>query len=167
MNNGNLKIKDNMVVSLAYVLQLDNGEIVDRADATQPLQYLQGYANIISGLEKELKGLTVGDEKVVDVSPAEGYGERSAEHVVHVPRYVLPTDAELIEGELVELGDRRTGITSMAKVLRVEPNAVMLDLNHPLAGETLHFCVQVVDVREATPEELSLGYVESRAYAYA
>ncbi len=167
MENGKLKVKDNMVVSLAYVLQLDNGEIVDRAEATQPLQYLQGCDNIIPGLEKELAGLTIGEEKVVDVSPAEGYGSRSAENVVHVPRYVLPADVELVEGELVELGDRRTGVTSMAKILRVEPDSVMLDLNHPLAGENLHFCVQVVDVRAATPEELSLGYVDSSVYAYA
>jgi FKBP-type peptidyl-prolyl cis-trans isomerase SlyD len=167
MNNGKLKISDNMVVSLAYVLKLDNGEIVDQAREAQPLEYLQGGENIIPGLEKELNGLAAGEEKEVVVVPAEAYGARQTDNVVEVPRYVLPADAELTEGELVEMTDRRTGILCMAKVLQVEPHSVLLDLNHPLAGETLHFRVKVVSVRAATDEELRHGYVDSKTYAYA
>lgn len=152
-----LKIKDGVVVSLEYVLQLDDGETVDASDG-DALVYLHGHGEIIPGLEKELAGLTIGDSKKVSVSPSEAYGEVDMEAFEIVPRSMFPDDLELFEGLELSLRDVETDEPFEAAVAEILENEVMLDFNHPLAGETLHFEVTIMAVRLATEEELAHGH---------
>lgn len=150
-------IGNGKVVSLSYTLRLDNGEIVDYTEAGEPLEYLHGAENIVPGLEKALEGLKVGDTRDVDVSPEEGYGEYSSEEVEVVERSQFPADLPLEVGLALELYDDE-GDSMEAYVREVGDQHVTLDFNHPLAGETLHFAVEVLAIRPATEEELDHGH---------
>jgi FKBP-type peptidyl-prolyl cis-trans isomerase SlyD len=147
------------VVSIHYTLKNGDGEMLDSSDGSDPLVYLHGAGNIVEGLEKALDGKAVGDKVIAVVPPAEGYGERSGPGPQPVPR-------EAFTGV-----DVRTGMAIMAEdeggagiplwVVAVESDRIMVDGNHPLAGETLHFDVEVVDVRDATTQELDHGHVHT------
>lgn len=151
------KIADGLVVSLAYVLKVD-GEEVDRAEHDDPLDYLHGAENIIPGLESALTGKRVGDRLQVTVSPADGYGEYDEDEIEELDRSELPESGTLEPGTLVELEDE-DGFVYLATVTEVTTDTVTLDFNPPLAGKTLHYDVEVVAIREATPEELDHGHV--------
>ncbi|MCA9944544.1 MAG: peptidylprolyl isomerase, partial [Anaerolineales bacterium] len=152
-----LKIKNGVVVSLDYTLRLDDGQIVDSSEGDAPLQYLHGYGQIIPGLEKALLGLSVGDSKKVTVPAAEAYGEVNMEAFEIVPRSMFPDDLELEEGLELSLRDVETDEPFDASIAEIRENEVMLDFNHPLAGETLHFEVTIPALRLATEEELAHG----------
>ena len=152
-----LKIKDGVVVSLEYILRLDDGEIVDASEG-DTLEYLHGYGEIIPGLEKALVGLGVGDSKKVSVSPDEAYGDIDPDAFEVVPRSMFPDDLELEEGLELSLRDVETDEPFDATVAEIMENEVMLDFNHPLAGETLHFEVTIPALRLATEEELAHGH---------
>ena len=152
------EVGKDMVVGLEYTLRLDDGEVVDTSEGRGPLHFLQGHGHIIPGLEKELYGMGLGEEKVVVVSPAEGYGERKSDAVQEFPRDAFPQGVEIQPGMAIQLTDQ-AGNPHMAFVKEVREDTVILDLNHPLAGETLHFDVEVVTLREATAEELDHGHV--------
>lgn len=153
-----LKIQDGVVVSLDYTLRLDDGEIIDSSNENEPLEYLHGYGQIIPGLEKALVGLTVGDSKTVVVPAAEAYGEVNMEAFEIVPRSMFPDDMELEEGLTLSLRDAETNEPFDAAIVEVRENEVMLDFNHPLAGEALHFEVKIPALRAATEEELTHGH---------
>ena len=153
-----LKIEDGMVVSLDYTLRLDDGEIVDSSQEEGPLEYLHGYGQIIPGLEKALVGLTVGDSKKVTVPPAEAYGDVDMEAFEIVPRSMFPDDMELEEGLELSLRDVETDEPFDATIAEIRKDDVMLDFNHPLAGETLHFEITIPALRRATKEELAHGH---------
>lgn len=153
-----LKIKEGMVVSLDYTLRLDDGEVVDSSEGDEPLQYLHGYGQIIPGLEKALVGLTVGDSKTVVVPPDEAYGDMDMEAFEIVPRSMFPDDLELEEGLELSLRDAETDEPFDATIAEIRETEVMLDFNHPLAGETLYFEVSVPAIRPATAEELAHGH---------
>ena len=153
-----LKIKEGMVVSLEYTLRLDDEEIVDSSEGDEPLEYLHGYGQIIPGLEKALAGLTVGDSKTVVVPPTEAYGEINMEAFEIVPRSMFPDDLELEEGLELSLRDAETNEPFDASIAEIRETEVMLDFNHPLAGETLHFKVRIPAMRPATEEELAHGH---------
>lgn len=150
-------VKNGLVVSIHYTLKLDDGEIVDESLADEPLVYLHGADNIIPGLENALTGLSVGDKKAVTVSPDDGYGEYEEDAVESVPRNQFPDDVELEEGLVLAIRDD-SGEVYEAVVAEFDDNEVVLDFNHPLAGENLHFDVEIVEIREATPEELDHGH---------
>lgn len=150
-------IGNGKVVSLAYTLRLDNSEIVDYTEAGDPLEYLHGAENIVPGLEKALEGLKVGDTRDVTVTPEEGYGVYLPEEVEVVERSQFPADLPLEVGLALELYDDE-GESMEAYVREVGDQHVTLDFNHPLAGETLHFAVEVLAIREATEEELDHGH---------
>ncbi|MEE9258108.1 MAG: peptidylprolyl isomerase [Nitrospinaceae bacterium] len=158
-------IKKNSVVNLNYCLKNSNGKELDRADANQPFSYLHGVGQIVPGLEKGLEGLAVGDKKEITVPPAEGYGEVIPALKVQVERSNFPEKADIqpgmkfmAEGE----GDRRITF----KVQAVDGDKITVDGNHPLAGETLHFSVEVTGVREATQEELTHGHAHGEGGAH-
>jgi len=151
-------IGDDKVVSLDYTLRLDDGEVIDSSSGREPLEFIQGQGQIIPGLEKELYGMEVGDEKAVTVTPEDGYGERQDDRVQTIPRQAFPDDMELEEGMQVRLQDSNSGQVYEAFVEEIHPDNVTLDFNHPLAGETLHFDVKIAGVREATDDELSHGH---------
>jgi FKBP-type peptidyl-prolyl cis-trans isomerase SlyD len=158
MTQDTLTVTDNMVVSLDYVLQLDDGQEIDRSETGSPLNYLHGHQQIISGLENALTGMKLGDEKEVVVKPEEGYGERDENQVQSLPRSAFPPDLNLAEGEVLNLRDGQSGQVFQAQVIEVTPSEIILDLNHPLAGETLYFQVRIADLRPATAAELAHGH---------
>lgn len=151
-------VGDDKVISLDYTLRLDDGEIVDSSSGREPLEFIQGQGQIIPGLEQELYGMEVGDEKAVTVTPEDGYGERQADRVQTIPRDAFPDDMELEQGMQVRLQDSNSGQVFEAFVEEIHPESVKLDFNHPLAGETLYFDVKIAGVREATDDELSHGH---------
>lgn len=153
-----LKVKDGVVVTLEYVLRLDDGDVIDSSEEDGPLEYLHGYGQIIPGLEKALVGLGVGDRKTVVVPPDEAYGDVDMEAFEIVPRSMFPDDIELEEGLELSLRDVETDEPFDATIAEIRETEVMLDFNHPLAGETLHFEVHIPAIREATAEELAHGH---------
>lgn len=155
MNKQDTVVSNDQVVSLAYELRLENGEVFDKSEEQAPLEFVQGRGQIIPGLENALYGMEIGEEKEVVVSPEEGYGEYDEDELDVVPRQAFPDHLELSKGMGLRLRDKNTGEVYVAYVSDLDEEKAVLDYNHPLAGETLHFQIRVVDLREATDEELS------------
>jgi FKBP-type peptidyl-prolyl cis-trans isomerase SlyD len=152
-----MKISDDKVVQIDYTLKNDEGQILDSSEGREPLAYLHGAGNIIPGLESALEGKEEGDTLSVTIMPAEGYGERDEALVMAVDRSEFP------DPQQVQVGARFNIQTDqgvhLATVTDVTEDQAKLDLNHPLAGETLHFDVEVVDIKEASEEEREHGHV--------
>lgn len=151
------EVANDLVVTIEYKLTVD-GEMIDSSEGEAPLEYLHGHANIIFGLEKELTGMKVGESKSVEVSPEEGYGEVDEEAVLEVPRGEFPSDVPLEPGIELEITDDE-GDMMFATIIEVGDEDVVLDTNHPLAGQTLFFEVSVVGLRPATETEIEHGHV--------
>jgi FKBP-type peptidyl-prolyl cis-trans isomerase SlyD len=152
-------IQKDRVVTLDYSLSDSEGEIIDSSQGADPLVYLHGNENIIPGLEKHLEGKSAGDAVKCVVPAAEGYGERDEDLIFKVGKADFGPDADIQVGMQFEAhGEEGAQIVT---VLSIDGDQVTIDSNHPLAGEELHFDVKVVDVREATAEELEHGHVHS------
>ncbi|MFC1960753.1 peptidylprolyl isomerase, partial [Chloroflexota bacterium] len=143
------KVQKGVVVSIEYILKLDDGEMLDETSG-DPLLYLHGADNIVPGLEQALEGMALHEQKNVTVKPDGGYGVHDPEDIDTVPRSVFPPEVELDEGVMITLQDEEGNIFD-ATVLEVTEEDVTMDFNHPLAGETLHFAVTIVGLRPATP----------------
>ena len=165
MTNTNLTVADGLVISLDYTLRLDNDQVIDTTADGDPLQFLQGGEQIIPGLENALYGMAVGDEKKVELAPDEGYGNRNPDALEVVPREAFPSGVELTEGMGLQLRDP-SGHEVVAYVAEIRPEEVMLDLNHPLAGETLFFEVKIANLRPATREELDHGHAHGAGHEH-
>lgn len=152
-----MKIEKNRVVQIHYTLKDDKGEILDSSAGKQPLPYIHGIGALIPGLEKELEGKGAGDKLNVVIPPEEGYGSFDESRVFQVTKDGFQGDEELQVGMQVQV-ELEQG-PAIAIVSEIKDENVTLDLNHPLAGMDLHFEVEVVEVREATEEELNHGHV--------
>lgn len=150
------QIKDGVVVNLAFTLTVD-GEIVDQADANDPFFFLQGYDNVIPGLEAQLEGMKTGESKTFIVLPEDGYGAIDPDGILHLPRTEFPDDMPLEPDMELEMRSEDDEIM-YATIVSTTDTMVKLDFNHPLAGKELHFEVTVLDLRAATPEELEHGH---------
>jgi len=147
------------VVSFHYTLKDDAGEVLDSSDGDEPLDYLHGEGGIVPGLEAALTGKKAGDKFDVTIPPAEGYGEVEGPGPRPIPRSAFPEDMELEEGtQLFIAAEGSDEDPTPVWVVEIDDEQVLLDTNHPLAGETLHFSIEVVGVRAATPEEISHGH---------
>lgn len=145
------------VVAFHYVLTDDQGQELDRS-GDQPLPILYGAGNVIPGMEKGLDGHKVGDKFSIQVPPEEGYGLRRPGLEQQVPRSAFPADANLFPGLMVQ-AETQDGQVVPLWLTQISDEHVTVDPNHPLAGQTLHFEVEIVEVREATPEEVDHGHV--------
>ena len=152
-------VAEGMVVSVAYVLTVD-GEEVSRMTAEEPMEYLHGYQEIVPGLEAALAGKKIGDTFTVTLSPAEGYGEYDAENFEEIDRGDIPFSEELEVGTDLEVEDEE-GNTYLATVTEIRNDSVVLDFNHPLAGKSLTYDVEVTDIRVADDDELEHGHAHS------
>lgn len=137
-------IEPGATVRIEYTLRDDAGTVLDSNAGQAPLAYVHGFHQIIPGLERALAGLRAGDETRVTVPPEEGYGPVDPGAVTEVPRALLPPDAAVPGTELV--AQAPGGTTRLVRVKEVHDETVVLDLNHPLAGKTLHFDVRIVEV---------------------
>ncbi|MFN8576628.1 MAG: peptidylprolyl isomerase [Candidatus Sericytochromatia bacterium] len=152
-----MKIGQNTAASINYTLYLEDGNIADSSEGNEPLTFLFGYENIIPGLEKALEGLQKGDKKTVVIPPAEAYGDFEKDGFQELDRSEFPDDVELEVGMQLILEDEE-GYHVPAIIDKLTDKIVTMNFNHPLAGETLKFDVEVVDVREATKEEIEHGH---------
>ncbi|APF19303.1 FKBP-type peptidyl-prolyl cis-trans isomerase [Calditrichota bacterium LG25] len=159
-----MQISENKVVSIHYTLKNDAGEVLDSSIGQQPLSYLHGRKNIISGLENALTGKNVGDKFHVDIPPEEAYGLRNDDLFQVLPREVFQ-GVENIEVGMQFYSETPEGV-QMITVTNVNGDEITVDANHPLAGETLHFDVEVVDIRDATEEELQHGHVHDGSHQH-
>lgn len=156
-----LTIADDFAVALAYRLTLEDGEVVDETEKGDDFWYLHGHDNIIPGLEIALTGLKVGDKRTVTVAPANAYGEYDPEAFHFVPYDAFPEDMDLEEGMALTLQNSETNELVEAYIAELQDDGVVIDMNHPLAGERLTFDVEVLAIRPATKDELAHGHVHS------
>ncbi len=131
-------------VSIEYTLKLGDGKTADTNVGGEPLVYEQGSSQILPALEKQLLGLKVNDSKKVELTPEQGYGVRNPDAVQKVPKKLIPEGAREVGAQLVAQG--QDGSQQLVRVADVGEEEVTLDLNHPLAGETLHFDVKVLSI---------------------
>ena len=153
-----MRIAANSVVSVDYVLKNDAGEVIDRSEQGEPLTYLHGHGQIVTGLETALEGKGSGDRVEIVVQPKDAYGERTTDKTIRVDRKQFPEEADLEVGEPV-LAAGPDGDEVTLWIVDVDDENVALCVDHPLAGETLHFDVTVREVRAATKDELEHGHV--------
>jgi FKBP-type peptidyl-prolyl cis-trans isomerase SlyD len=143
-----VEISADKVVLIHYTLKDDAGGVIDSSAGGDPLAYIQGHGNLVSGLEKALE---------VSVEPSEGYGKFDPALIQRVPKRSLQGSGEIKKG--MQFQARTEDGMRLFTVTGVMGDMVTLDGNHPLADKTLHFDVQVVSVRDATAEELEHGHV--------
>ena len=152
------KVEKNKVVTFHYTLKdKETGEVLDSSQYHgEPLKVLIGANNIIPGLERQMEGMEVGEKKTIEVKAEEAYGQKDESLIQKVPREYfqgielqkgMPLQAQTPDGQIINL-----------IVVDFNDNEVIVDMNHPLAGKDLVFDVEIVDVRDATLEEISHGH---------
>ena len=151
-----MKISSNSVVTINYVLRDESGNTLD-SSSDGSFSYLHGAGNIIPGLEKELVDKVANDELSVTIEPAEGYGERDPSMQQVVPKSMFDNPDDIAVGSQFHAATPE-GDPMVITVTAVEGDDVTIDGNHPLAGVRLQFDVKVIDVREATAEEIAHGH---------
>src|SRR5688572_10562959 len=148
-----MQISKNKVASIHYTLRDNEGTIIDSSEGRDPLNYLHGAGNLIIGMEEGLEGKAKGDKFNLKITPEKGYGEKDETLVQKVPKSAFG-------GQDVKEGMRfSTNQGGVVTVTSVGMDSVTVDGNHPLAGVELNFAVEVMDVRNATEEEMSHGHV--------
>lgn len=157
-----MQVSENAVVSIHYTLKDDNGATVDSSIGKEPLSYLHGRKNIISGLENALTGKNVGDKLSVTIPPEEAYGNYDEALIQVLPREAFG-GVEDIQVGMQFYSESPEGV-QMITIKEVNGDQITVDANHPLAGKTLHFDVEIMDVREATEEELQHGHVHDGSH---
>ena len=150
-------IADQKVVSIHYRLSNDDGQLIQESAGGEPLSYVHGAGNIIPGLESALSGKTAGDKLNVSVDPEQGYGARNDALIQELPRDVFEGVEDIQEGMQLQAHSEQG--TQVITVTKVDGERVTVDGNHPLAGQTLNFEVEVDSVRDATAEEIAHGHV--------
>jgi FKBP-type peptidyl-prolyl cis-trans isomerase SlyD len=153
-----MQIAVNTVASIEYTLKDDEGRVLDSSEGRGPLTYLHGVGNLIPGLESALEGQAAGADLEVTVAPSDAYGERDERLVQAVPRAAFAGVDQVEPGMQFQAADPNGG-GRLITVTAVEGEEVTVDANHPLAGKLLSFRVSIVDVREATAEEIEAGEV--------
>ncbi|MFA5419386.1 MAG: peptidylprolyl isomerase [Bacteroidales bacterium] len=154
-----MQIQKDKVVSIHYTLTDDAGKVLDSSTGRGPLHFIQGHGNLIPGLEEALEGKVKTDKLKTSIPPEKGYGVRIDEMIHQISR------SQFEEPENIEVGmqfqsQMDHGMQHLT-ITKIEGDKITMDGNHPLAGQTLHFDVDVVDVREASKEELEHGHVHS------
>ena len=158
-----MNISKNTVVSLSYELRLDNkdGEVIETVGADRPLSFIFGTGSLVPGFERHITNLKTGDVFSFLLACEEAYGQAIEEAVVEIPKTAFIIDGEIdnemfVEGNAIPMidsqGNRLNGV-----IAEVKDDSVIMDFNHPLAGDDLYFSGTVVDVRDATPEEIAHG----------
>jgi FKBP-type peptidyl-prolyl cis-trans isomerase SlyD len=148
-------IEPNRHVTLDYVLKDDAGEILDesKGEGGEPIEYVHGYGMLVPGLEAALAGMKTGESKEITVTAEEGFGDRDDELMLEIDREEFPDPKVVKEGDEF-VAESPDGDEVVMRVVEVKGDTVVVDANHPLAGVTLHYSVNVREVREATAQEI-------------
>lgn len=157
LKNGYMKAEQNKMVGVDYKLTVD-GQIADQSRPGQPLEFIFGTGMLLPKFEEAILGKEPGDKVAFTLEPKDGYGELIAEAIVDLPKNIFMVDGKLAEdilfvGSQVPMSDAQ-GNRMMGIVKEVGEETVKMDFNHPMAGKTLNFEVEVVSVRDVTPEDL-------------
>lgn len=152
-----MKVAEESVVTMHYTLTSDTGEVLDSSSGSEPLEYLQGFGNVIPGLEAALLGKAQGDKFKVSISPDQAYGERNEKLIQRIPKDQFPDPAKLKSGMQFQINGPNGPM--ILNVMEVTETEVVVDGNPELAGQNLNFEIEVTGVRAATPEELEHGHV--------
>ena len=148
-------IENGRAVVIGYELKLNSGEVVDSATASEPLTFVYGRGSMLPAFETALAGKKKGDNVKFSLTAEQGYGTRDENQVIKMPRKMFP--AHVADGMIFE-AETPEGDVALLRVVKVGLEEVTVDGNHPMAGETLNFSVQVIDVREPTPEDEDDGH---------
>jgi len=151
-----MQIGDQKVVTLHYILTDSEGRLIDKSNDGS-FAYLHGASNIIPGLEDALTGRSTGDEVTVAVAPEHGYGVRNDAMLQQVPKSMFEDGSQIAVGSQFH-AQGPNGEMLVVTVVEIEDEHVVVDGNHPLAGVDLHFSVTIVDVRDASDEEIEHGH---------
>jgi FKBP-type peptidyl-prolyl cis-trans isomerase SlyD len=157
-----MRITENKFVAVTYDLNVGEGderELMEKATREEPLRFVFGAGMMLSSFEDELVGMRVGDKFQFTILPADAYGEYNEENLVELPKSIFEVDGKFDE-EMVKAGNTVPMVDSdgnrlIGSVMDIKEDVVMIDFNHPLAGETLHFTGEVIDVHDPTEEELA------------
>jgi FKBP-type peptidyl-prolyl cis-trans isomerase SlyD len=160
-----MQIGANTVVTIEYTLRDQDGQVLDSSQDSQPLAYIHGHGQLIPGVEAELAGKEPGAELRFNVPPERGYGHYSEDAFQMVSKSNFPDDVEIAEGQQFWLTDQ-SGNQRHARIESISDDQVRLDFNHPLAGVALDFEVKVLDVRQASEEELAHGHAHGEHGAH-
>lgn len=152
-----MQIENNKVVTINYTLTDNGGNVIDQSQDSS-FAYLHGAQNIIPGLENALTGKQAEDKLQVTIDPKDAYGERDENQIQAVPREMFPQDVDIAVGMSFH-AEAPNGAPVTVTVTEVADDTITVDGNHPLAGQTLNFDVEVVNVREAEAEEMEHGHV--------
>jgi len=152
-----MEIDNNAVVSMSYLLENGNGELLDSSQGQLPLVYMHNTNSILGGLERELTGKRKGDAVDVVLYPEDAYGYAKEELFQTLPKERFEGIA-LTVGMRVKASNKQNGEIELMTVAQIDDDTVVVDSNHPLAGQILHFNIAIVDVREPTKAELEQGY---------
>ena len=155
-----MKIEKNKVVEFCYELEVD-GNVVDHTTKEKPLDYIHGTGSLLPKLEEQIEGMEPGDKFDVTLSPVDGYGEVDPNRIIDLPKAAFEVNGEvredlLVPGNTIPMMNSMGGVIP-GVVLEVTADSVKMDLNHQMAGKTLHFIGEIVSVREATEKELTEG----------
>lgn len=160
-----LRVGPDTLVKLTYVLFDQDGNVAGEASTEEPLTYVHGYAQIVPGLEKGVTGLAKGERRELIVDPEEAFGDPDDKAVLELDRADLPEQGRTLNvgDELIAEDDEDDQL--LMRVVELRKDTVVVDTNHPLAGQTVRFEVQVADVRTATEEEIAEAEAELEARA--
>jgi len=140
-------IQEGSIVSIEYTLTDEAGKVIDTNVGKEPLSYMQGAGQIVMGLERELTGLKIGEQKKVQVKPEEGYGMPDEKAFRELPKEELPAEAQKVGTML--MSKSQDGRVMPVRVHQVKEKTIVVDFNHPLAGKTLNFDVKIKNIQSA------------------
>jgi FKBP-type peptidyl-prolyl cis-trans isomerase SlyD len=141
------RVREGSRVALEYTLSDETGKVIESNKGKEPMSYIHGKGQIIPGLEKQLSGMKVGEEKKVQVKPEDGYGPINPEAFQEISKDKLPPEALKVGTMLMAQGPQGQGIP--ARVHEIKDNTVIMDFNHPMAGKTLSFDIKISEIKTA------------------
>ena len=155
-----MKIAQNTVVEFSYELEVE-GQVVDHTTKEKPLDYIHGTGSLLPKLEAHIEGMQAGDKFEITLAPADAYGEVDPQRIIDLPKAAFEVNGEvredlLVPGNTIPMMNSMGGVIP-GVVLEVTADSVKMDLNHQMAGKTLHFSGEIISVREATEKELTEG----------
>ena len=155
-----MALGQNKVVTMNYTLKDDQGNIIQTTNNSRPFQFLSGNQQILPKLESEIDAMIIGSKKNVKIAAAEAYGEYSEQAIQQVKKESFPADVDLKVG-MEFVANSPEGHQMPFVIKNIKNEEITVDFNHPLAGMDLEFDVELIDIRNATPEEMQHGHVHS------
>lgn len=133
-------------VSVEYTGKLESGEVFDTSKGREPLEFEIGAHSVIKGFENGVEGMKIGEEKDIDISAEEGYGQRNENYIKELPKETVPKELELKKG-MILMFKREDGMRIPAIVNEINKDTISVDFNHPLAGKNLKFKVKLLEIK--------------------